>query len=315
MFLVLIVHADCACLGIPHPNNLESMSPRETWQLAVESFSIIGVNCFTLISGYFGISFSWRKIFSYLFQCLYFAVGIATVALYLWPERMTMTDWWNQWFILTRTDLWYVPAYFCLMLIAPILNMGIDRMKHTDFKWCVFLFLAFNLWCGWWNKGTFNPTGYTVIQLVLMYLIGRYFRKASWSPSSTLSRFMWIVVYTALTVGIFLTAIYLPDKAFAYNSPLVIGASVSFFLIFASFQFSSRVVNTLGASAFAVYLLHKAPVIWVMVVKPTVIRVWGHTDILTFSFFILVASIGVYLLSWVLDQPRRLISARIWGRG
>lgn len=54
--MVLIVHLDGASLGLPEPmGNITTVSGRDWWRLVVESFAIIGVNCFTLISGYFGI--------------------------------------------------------------------------------------------------------------------------------------------------------------------------------------------------------------------------------------------------------------------
>ena len=54
--MVLIVHLDGASLGLPEPmGNITAVSGRDWWRLVVESFAIIGVNCFTLISGYFGI--------------------------------------------------------------------------------------------------------------------------------------------------------------------------------------------------------------------------------------------------------------------
>ncbi|MBR5899748.1 MAG: hypothetical protein IKZ14_09830, partial [Muribaculaceae bacterium] len=59
--MVLIVHLDGASLGLPEPmGNIAAVSSRDWWRLVVESFAIIGVNCFTLISGYFGIKAHWR---------------------------------------------------------------------------------------------------------------------------------------------------------------------------------------------------------------------------------------------------------------
>ena len=35
--------------------------------------------------------------------------------------------------VLTHTDLWYVPAYFCLMIISPMLNAGMDALTKRMF--------------------------------------------------------------------------------------------------------------------------------------------------------------------------------------
>ena len=56
MAMVLAVHLDGASLGLPHPaGNIVQMTSHDWWRLVVEALMIIGVNCFTLISGYFGI--------------------------------------------------------------------------------------------------------------------------------------------------------------------------------------------------------------------------------------------------------------------
>lgn len=56
MLMVVLVHIDGASLGLPYiKGEFSALTSRDLWRLIVESFTIIGVNCFTLISGYFGI--------------------------------------------------------------------------------------------------------------------------------------------------------------------------------------------------------------------------------------------------------------------
>ena len=79
MLMVLAVHIDGASLGLPNlRGNISALDSRTACQLIVESLAIVGVNCFTLISGYFGIKLRLKSIVSYLFQCLFYAVGIYT---------------------------------------------------------------------------------------------------------------------------------------------------------------------------------------------------------------------------------------------
>lgn len=64
MLLILIVHIDGASLGLPQPmGDITSITTRDWWRLIVESISIIGVNCFVLILGYFGIRASWKDFY------------------------------------------------------------------------------------------------------------------------------------------------------------------------------------------------------------------------------------------------------------
>lgn len=314
MMMVLLVHADGAALGLPHPDgNIVGMTGRDVWQLAVESFAIIGVNCFTMISGYFGIRLRLRSVVSFLFQCIFYSVGICLAVYAVKPELFSWTGLAESCMVLTHTDLWYVPAYFGLMLLSPLLNAGAELMPRRTFLGTVGGFTLFNIWCGWWWQGTFNPTGYTLVQLIMMYLIGR--AVALYIPETGARR--PAVLYVISFAAVFVSAMYMePLRAFAYNSPAVMAATVSFFLIFRSMKFESHAVCTLAKPAFAVYLIHKAPPVWGGVVKPAVISLWHSLNLTEFSLAITAGIVALYLLCCCADAVRRFIyrklTERIW---
>lgn len=318
MFMVLVVHVDGASLGLPSlSGRLSFLNAEAAWKLVVESLAIVGVNCFTLISGYFGIRLSWRGMGGFLFQCLFYSVCIASVAHLCYPDYVKGVSWWSSWLVLSHTDLWYVPAYFGLMLLAPVLNRGVECMTKKEFSISFALFLLFNLWCGWWQGGKFNPTGYTLVQLILVYLAGRYIRLVVMDGNSMRKArgvvcrplIGWLLAYFVFTSLIFLTSLWLPTaKAFAYNSPAVLGASVSLFMAFLEMRFTSRIVNYAAASAFAVYLIHKNAFVWVHFMKPFVVRQWKTADLWLFSLEMLLLCIGVYLAAMAVDAVRR----RVW---
>lgn len=317
MLMVLSVHIDGASLGLPElGGDLSGLTSRSIWQLAVESFAIIGVNCFTLISGYFGIRLRLRNVLVYLFQCVFYAVGIYTVVnCLLRPGHFSWSEWGQSWMVLTHTDLWYVPAYFCLMLLSPFLNAGFDALSRRRALWVTLGFVAFNVWAGWWWGDKFNPTGYTVTQLVMMYMIGRCVA----AYSDVLTRWprgrvaaAGLSLYVVLSVLIALHSCFDLSRSFAYNSPLVIMSSISLLTAFAAMRFSSNAVNYIARSAFAVYLLHKAPSVWVGYMKPTVVTLWHHTSLIEFSLWMLVMMAMIYLLAMVIDSLRRVLSSLLF---
>lgn len=309
MLMVLTVHADGASLGLPEVRgDWEALTTRDVWRLVVESIAIIGVNCFTLISGYFGIRLRWKSALSFIFQCLFYSVGLATVFGIAFPSHFSITAWAESWLVLSHTDLWYVPAYFGLMLLSPVLNAGIENMSCKQLGAFASGFLLFNLWCGWFWEGSFNPTGYTLVQLIMMYLIGRYIKIADFRISKTTT----LALYTASVAAIFATSVYLPTlKAFAYNSPFVVAASVLFLLLFKELQFKSQAINFFASSAFAVYLFHKAPLFWGNAMKPTVIKMWQSMNLVEFTFAVAGLIVAIYLFATALDLIRRKIWAWI----
>lgn len=310
MMMVLLVHIDGASLRLPFiDGNLSALNDRNIWKLGVESFAIIGVNCFTLISGYFGINISWRKICAYIFQVIFYSVGIATIAYCVNPARYDAVYWAESWLIFTHTDLWYVPAYFMLMLLAPILNFVTDKFPLRSVTRFIVILSSLNLVFGWLLNMSFNPTGYTVWQLVWVYMIGRWIRRFFDMSVIGGKRLEMVCVYLVSLAGIFVGSLFLPKfKGFAYNSPMVVLSTVSFFMIFAGLRFRSPVVNKIALSSFSVYLIHKNPFVWATLIKPTVTSLWRSMSLWEFTFAAVVIAILIYGISVMVDPIRRKLS-------
>lgn len=310
MLMVLAVHIDGASLGLPSVSSFSELTPRAGWRLWVEAFTIVGVNCFTLLSGYYGIKLKLRSISAFLFQCLFYSLLIYALALFtsgFLPQTMfTWNGLLDQLLVLSKSDLWYVPAYFGLCLLAPFLNAGCKELNRTQLTVTVSVFVLFNLWSGWYWSGKFNPTGYTIVQLIMVYLIGRVIN--AYIPIDAIQNRKLTCTATAvylLSVSLIgINALYMPfTKAFAYNSPAVLTASVALFLSFRGIRLNSGVINMLATSAFAVYLIHKNPLVW-QVFRGYVIKGWNVLDLWQFSLAVALGMPLFYLLCFAVDRIR-----------
>lgn len=309
MAMVVMVHLDCAALGYPSTSgSLMSVSATDWWKLTVESIVIIGVNCFTLISGYFGIKARWSGFVRLTAQCLVYSVGIYTALSLTGLIPWSWDKWVESWMIYTHTDLWYVPAYLCLWLISPWLNTAAAQIPRRQFGTALGAFILFNIWAGWVWEGAFNAYGYTAMQLIMMYLIGRYI--SLYIPFSKIStarcRMVAFAVYLLCTAAITVTAVYIgPLKAFAYNSPLVIASSIAFFILFTTLHIQSKAINRIAAGAFAVYLIHKNPYIWGGIIKPLCLRMWHECDLAGYTLFAIGMTTVTYLACSAIDLGRQ----------
>lgn len=314
MLMVLTVHADGASLGLPDlSGNLTAATSYDFWRLAVESLAIIGVNCFTMISGYFGIRLKWRGVASFLFQCLFYAVGIYVAVCVAFPTMFSLKELVDSCMVLTHTDLWYVPTYFGLMLLSPVLNAGLEALDRRQFSIVLAAFVLFNVWCGWWWEGSFNPTGYTLVQLILVYMVGMFLRLHVDTADLCRRRAVIVAGYVLSTVGVFVSSLYLePGMAFAYNSPLVLASTVGLFMLFMTIDMRSRTINYVAKSAFAAYLIHKSPFIWGNVMRPMVLRL--KSGLPGWEFVLAAAGVVVafYIIAMVVDPLRRLLSKKIF---
>lgn len=319
MLAVIAVHLDGASLGLPHPvEDITSLSAGDWWRLFVEAITIVGVNCFTLISGYFGIRSSIRGFAVFFFQCIFYSVGICTVMMLVrrvfFCEALCLSDWIDSWLIFTHNDLWYVPAYLGLYLMAPFLECGLNDLSKRRFTFYLAAFVLFNVYCGWIWRGTFNPTGYTILHLVMMYLIGRYIGKfiTITEVNRCKIRMYSCCVYCVATILITLMATSFDTNwVYAYNSPLVLASSIALFMLFATLRFSYKWINFIASSAFAAYLIHKNPYVWRDFIKPSSIYLWEGNSLLSFTLLYLLFVLLIFAVCVIVDILRRAIFARI----
>ena len=303
MAMVLAVHFAGAAFGLPSPDDLASPTAMMLGKNAVESLAIVGVNCFILISGFFGIRASWKGLANFTFTCLF--ASVVVFMLYCVENGFSWSFLFESLCVYSSTDLWFVPSYLVLYLLSPVLNAGLKSLDRR--KLCLFIagLVFINVYLGWLRGGKVNSYGYNEMQMIFIYSIGRLLRREL-PVLSSMSAKWWGIVFLICSAGTFLTAFFLPSReAFAYNAPFVVMASVSFFLMFAVMRpFHSMAVNWVASSAFMVYLLHKPPFIWN--------KLRGYLNMFyddySYPVFLLCVAglfVGVFAVSILVDKMRQ----------
>ena len=117
MMLVLIVHADYWSLGVPRFDMAASHGANVFARVLFEMLSVVCVNVFVMISGWFGIKASVRGYANFAFQCLYFMLGIYLVMLFAGQTQFCLREMARCLF-----GSWFIQAYTVLYIISPVLN-------------------------------------------------------------------------------------------------------------------------------------------------------------------------------------------------
>ena len=307
MLMILCVHFTGATFPLPskmHINDITSIS--SVAKILMESFSIIGVNCFVLISGFFGIKPSVKGIVNFIICCLFYSViiyGIYAIAL---PAKYSIDDVLSSFAIFSHTDLWFIPAYFALYLISPIINRGLNGITKKNFILILVGLTFINVYLGWFWGGKVNPTGYNTMHLIYIYIIGRFIKVHM--SSINLSTFKCVIGYIVSFLLIVASTFFCKSSmAFAYNSPFIIFASAFFFLIFNSFSFTSPNINYIASSAFAVYLIHKMPPVW-SDLKNFLISNSENYDLILFPLFWIAFIFMIFTACITIDKLRVIIT-------
>lgn len=323
MFMVLLLHANFVALGRPTPEDLTISPLSSAFRWLIEGLSIASVNAFVLISGWFGIKASKKGTFKFIYQILFFLGGSYLIALcmgVLESPKHSLLDV----FQLTPYD-WFIKSYFVLMILSPLLNQ-FKNLEEPIQRKLLLLFFGFEAVFGWIAGGSrFFVSGYGPLHLLGIYLLGQYMHY-SLIPLETDSVFKAflnkVLGFNAVTNGLLfmlcsvaIAVMGLLDLKYtggswlntilAYSNPLVVIASIYLFLTFARMRIkSSKFINWLGASSFAVYLLHCDPIVRQKVFIPVIQRIAensaGIQEVLIIGAFLLI----LYLAACLIDQIR-----------
>lgn len=229
---------------------------------------IVSVNCYILISGFYGIKPNTKKLCSLLSLCVFYSLlGYLFYAII--NDEFSVKEILYSFLPFSHTrGLWFVGAYFALFLTAPLLNAAANYLNEQKIQeWIIALagLAVITFYLGYiWRTGP-NSDGYNVFHFLFLYMIGRFLNK---NKSVLVNyKYKYLFIYVACAILTFLLAIYIAKStndtnkvfyiAWRYNSPFIVTSSIAFFLFFASLKIKSHVINTIAASTFSVYLIHE----------------------------------------------------------
>lgn len=310
MFLVLVVHANFNAIEAPSYLDTVENPLNASIRYFFGSMAIVCVNIFVLISGWFGIRPSKKGFCNLVFQCLFFLVGIYAVMLCLGLTTLSLKG--IAYIGLFTNKMWFVKSYILLYILAPALNIFVEKADKQTFKRLLIGFFCFQTVYGFFTLGaSFIQGGYSTISFIGLYLLARYVKVyppkwASYPPHLhllTYSGSTLVITLICLVVSYF-GAGGLVAKLSLYTNPLVIIGALSLLLCFNGLRFQSRMVNWLAASSFAIYLFHCNPNLMDSYFKVYVKQIYAaHSGLeclaCLFAFLVIVAAMAI-----LIDQVR-----------
>lgn len=213
----------------------------------------IGVSGFIFISGYYGIKFKWYKLWNIWTQALFYSVILAVLSLWIWDAQWVKVI--MHFFMPISRSEWFVMDYAVVMLLAPFIQAGIEKMSQRQFLGII-LFLSVMLYIG--RFASFDK-GTSFLLMLDIYLIGRYMRTYP---------MQWWKEHATGVLVVALTGLFLLPFAFAtmgypkllrlvlsnYNI-LALMASASMVMLADSHPIETIWSVNLGANVLAVFLV------------------------------------------------------------
>lgn len=311
MFLILMIHVNFFSIGKPSTEEA-IVKPLSTFSRCFfESISLVGVNLFVLISGWFSIKFTFRRLWAFVFQAVFIITvisligvltGYASVNEIHVKECLFMSEYYG----------WFIKAYIGLMIFSPMLNYYVANASKKEFEVLLISFFSFQTMYSCFTDGaTFIQYGYSTFSFVGLYLLARYIRIYGQTLINRagifcLISFVGYVAWGYLTLRFGVMRIF--DMSIYYTNPLNIALSLSLLLIVVNRKpCYNKTINYIASSTFAVYLCHMCNTWSANLYREYSIEIFNSFSGVKYLVGITAFMMVVFVISILIDQPRKWI--------
>lgn len=289
LLMMLIILHHCCLFG----NLSRSLSACFLYPL-----TIIGVDCFAAISGWYGINFTWKRFFRIWCTMIYYMVvvfGFGLLAYHFGYMDAPPSK---------RPPWWFAYSYLCLMLIAPLINAAIQAFAENPKAllkiWSFYAiamvlaswpFSKFSLVNGsGWGSHTVNTLTFVYFSMgVLRLMMKRFQCEIKWRKWFCCALFFFLVLLPSVNYlvfeGVNSSQMFAQGLSFigfhveglvgqssfhcaviftgrlGYAAPLVWISAILAFMSFRNMEFPrwfERIVLFVSPSMFGVYLFHES---------------------------------------------------------
>lgn len=147
-----------------------------TFGVLINSLFNTGVSIFMLISGYFGISWTVKKYLRLEMKIIFYSVLSMLVISYM-QNSWNLKDVAKAFLPVVSGRYWYITSYVLIFIFSKFLNRVPEILGKKEFKKLLFLmFLVFSIIPTIVQFDIMNDGGKGVINMLLVYYIGRYIK-------------------------------------------------------------------------------------------------------------------------------------------
>lgn len=233
-----------------------------------------GVNCYILISGYFGdrTEFKLEKLFQLYFQVWFYSVVISLV---MWGIGVERASGWREVLLpITNREYWFATVYIGLYCLIPFLN-HIQWEERQLRKLLIILGIMFSVIPTLLHANDWLEDGgaYGIVWFVFLYLLGVYIKKF-YQVSESKAGLWYLIAICIIPISKFIivwcgrcqniisqeTVAKVSEVLYCFNSLPALLASVFLFVFFCKIKIRNevciRMINFVSSLTFGIYLIH-----------------------------------------------------------
>ncbi|HHU85153.1 MAG TPA: acyltransferase family protein [Clostridiales bacterium] len=331
MFMIVLLHV--VNVGGGRANSVSgTVSYAAAYGLYIFTFPC--VNIYGLISGYVGFSATktrltngitlWARVIFYSL-----IMGAINIIIFGFSTDTAFA----MFFPVTNNSYWYFTIYFCLFLLMPLINNGINGLTKRQFSIVIVGLFALTLTTtSVFNRDSFVfKYGCSLPWLLFLYLVGAYIKKYDFLAK--IKKWQAVLGFVASSVFVLayklildrvdpflegkggvlglLGKILSPDTFFRHDCIPVFAAGVFYLLFFRNLKLSDnikKIISVIAPMAFSVYIIHQNGLVWnnlivdkfiPLATEKPLILVLGCIgfSVLIFVACLLIDSVRVFLFS------------------
>ncbi len=285
-----------------------------------ESFIIIAVDCFVIITGYYQINgtFKFKKIIELWVEVLFYSVTISIIFWFFGMEQFTFKQ-------LLFTILppiigtwWFITLYIALYLCSPFINIALNNMKKEDHKkLLIILAILLVILPSVYPTVPFpQEKGHSFYNFVFLYCIGAYIRKYDLVQNIKINYLLaYILCSLFIAIGRILFMIlseydhfiftkFISDQVFNYNFFFVELSAICLFMFFKNLNIKSKSINGVASSVFGIYLIPDHPYI-IKILYTNILHCATYYRSPLFIIHIFGSLIGIFTSCLIIDYFRK----------
>lgn len=316
MFMIIMHHLIVHGYQLYFPVNNPFQLQHQIVLMFLNSFFILAVNTYVLISAYFGIRFSLKSLISFIVQASFYSVLIYIVACFCGWDVWSLPDFYRSIIPILSGKWWFLSAYILLLILSPIMNAGLDNITKNQHLFILigtiviaasFLITNFDFRSAQTNKSSLGL-------FLTIYICGRYLRKYPVQIKKPFLGYIACSLILFVYCFIYYEFISVPSAwlVFSYVNPIIILAAVCLFYTFKQSQINSDFINKVSVLTFGIYLIHDSdPVRRLLVHQMQKLEI-ENTFILLLVLFIL--AILIFTICACIEKIRQMIFTPIVDR-
>ena len=252
-------------------------TPYVAW--LIESFVVVCINVFMLISGYYLVNSRFRlgRLIEIVFAAVFYSAGAFIVCLLAGVVSLEGADVYSfldKIFPIHMNLYWFITGYVIIYMASPLLNKGLKALSEKQLRLVLLLFLLYE--CVLKSilpvRLSTDMLGYSTFWMFIVYMAGAYIRLHGLKMTEKPSRALLIYVISSVAVFaenviiMFISAKFgrlkeLHGVALEHNHIFLFIGALGLFGFFLNKkpmkEGLSKIVLALSPMALGIYLIHE----------------------------------------------------------